>query len=213
MKIYIAGRIAGDKQYKAKFREAERKLSEAGHIALNPATQPAGLSNADYIRVCFAMTPTITRIRDTNEFITAVSVKERIAACLSVFIKKTLPTGGIGRGAVRQADGQVDYAGKHLGPGMIMEMNAGDDAQVVDPKGSATDATAFLKTQQGLIGAGQGLSYEAVSRDMTGATYSSARQNAIEDESTYAEDIELLTDFMALKTTVVGFLYGGDGAN
>lgn len=145
------------------------------------------------------MTPTITRIRDTNEFITAVSVKERIAACLSVFIKKTLPTGGsgIGRGVVHQPDGQVDYAGKRLGPGMIMEMNAGDDAQVVDPKGAATDATAFLKTQQGLIGAGQGLSYEAVSRDMSGATYSSARQNAIEDESTYAEDIELLTDFMS----------------
>lgn len=142
------------------------------------------------------MTPTITRIRDTNEFITAVSVKERIAACLSVLIKKTLPTGGVGRSAVRQADGQVDYAGKRLGPGMIMELNAGDDATVVDPKGAATDATAFLKTQQGLIGAGQGLSYEAVSRDMTGATYSSARQNAIEDESTYAEDIELLTDFM-----------------
>ena len=39
MKIYIAGRIAGDKQYKAKFREAERKLSEAGHIALNPDPQ------------------------------------------------------------------------------------------------------------------------------------------------------------------------------
>lgn len=143
------------------------------------------------------MTPTITRIRDTNEFITAVSVKERIASCLSVLIKKTLPTGGIGRGAIRQADGQVDYAGKRLGPGMIMELNAGDDAEVVDPKGAATDATAFLKTQQGLIGAGQGLSYEAVSRDMSGATYSSARQNAIEDESTYAEDIELLTEFMS----------------
>ncbi len=91
------------------------------------------------------MTPTITRIRDTNEFITAVSVKERIAACLSVFIKKTLPTGGIGRGSIQRADGQVDYAGKKLGPGMIMEMNAGDDAQVVDPRESATDATAFLK--------------------------------------------------------------------
>lgn len=142
------------------------------------------------------MTPTITRIRDTNEFITAVSVKERIAACLSVFIKKTLPTGTIGRG-FRQADGQVDYAGKKLGPGMIMEMNAGDDAQIVDPKSAATDATAFLKTQQGLIGAGQGLSYEAVSRDMNGATYSSARQNANEDENTYAEDIELLTEFMS----------------
>jgi phage portal protein, lambda family len=143
------------------------------------------------------MTPTITRIRDTNEFITAVSVKERIAACLSVLIKKALPSGGLGRQGVQQPDGSVDYTGKKLGPGMIMEMNAGDEAQVVDPKGAATDATAFLKTQQGLIGAGQGLSYEAVSRDMTGATYSSARQNANEDESTYAEDIELLTAFMS----------------
>lgn len=143
------------------------------------------------------MAQTITRIRDTNEFITAVSVKERIAACLAVLIKKNLPSGGTGRGGVRQADGQVDYAGKKLGPGMIMEMGAGDEAQVVDPKGAATDATAFLKTQQGLIGAGQGISYEAVSRDMSGATYSSARQNAIEDGETYAEDIEKLTDFMS----------------
>ena len=48
-----------------------------------------------------------------------------------------------------------------------------------------------------LIAAGQGLSYEAVSLDMSGATYSSARQNAIEDENTYTEDVELLTDFMS----------------
>ena len=32
-----------------------------------------------------------------NEFITAVSVKQRIMACLSVFIKKALPPGGMGR--------------------------------------------------------------------------------------------------------------------
>ena len=38
------------------------------------------------------LAPTITRIRDTNEFITAVSVKERIAACLSVLIKKAIPS-------------------------------------------------------------------------------------------------------------------------
>lgn len=143
------------------------------------------------------LAPTITRIRDTNEFITAVSVKERIAACLSVLIKKAIPSGGFGRSGGRGPDGQVDYAGKKLGPGMIMEMNAGDEAQVVDPKGAATDATAFLKTQQGLIGAGQGLSYEATSRDMSGANYSSARQNAIEDESTYSEEIELLEAFMS----------------
>lgn len=91
----------------------------------------------------------------------------------------------------------MDYEGKKLAPGMIQSLGAGDEIQVVDPKGSGSDAAGFLKTQQGLIAAGQGLSYEAVSRDMSGATYSSARQNAIEDENTYTEDVELLTDFMS----------------
>ena len=150
------------------------------------------------IREMSDMSHTITRIRDVNEFINAVSIKERIAACLAVLIKKTIPTGtSLGRSGVRGPDGRVDYSGKKLGPGMNMEMGAGDEAQVVDPKGAATDATAFLKVQQGLIGAGQGLSYEAVSRDMSGSTYSSARQNAIEDEDTYTEDMELLTEFMS----------------
>lgn len=143
------------------------------------------------------MAPTITRVRDTNEFITAVSVKERIAACLAVFIKRAIPAGGFGRGGARTPDGGVDYEGKKLAPGMIQSLGAGDEIQVVDPKGSGSDAAGFLKTQQGLIAAGQGLSYEAVSRDMSGATYSSARQNAIEDENTYTEDVELLTDFMS----------------
>ena len=49
------------------------------------------------VREMSDMSPTITRIRDANEFMIAVSVKERIAACLSVFIKKQLPTTGIGR--------------------------------------------------------------------------------------------------------------------
>lgn len=142
------------------------------------------------------MAPTITRVRDTNEFITAVSVKERIAACLAVFIKRAVPAGGFGRGGVRTEAG-MDYEGKKLTPGMIQSLGAGDEIQVVDPKSAGSDATTFLKTQQGLIAAGQGLSYEAVSRDMTGATYSSARQNAVEDENTYSEDVELLTDFMS----------------
>lgn len=157
------------------------------------------------------MAPVVTRIRDTNEFITAVSVKERIAACLSVFIKRAIPSGGFGRGGVRNESGGVDYEGKKLAPGMIQSLGAGDEIQVVDPKSTGSDATGFLKMQQGLIGAGQGLSYEAVSRDMSSATYSSARQNAIEDEETYAEDIELITVFMSevYETFIIsGYLAG-----
>jgi len=149
------------------------------------------------IREMSDMTPTVTRIRDTNEFMTAVSVKERIAACLSVFIKKTLPPVGIGRqGSNAGNAGQHNYDGKTLTPGMIKELNAGDEVQVVNPTGQATDATSYTKLQQRLIGSGQGLSYEATSRDMSETNYASARQGMIEDEMTYAEEEEAILEIL-----------------
>ena len=129
------------------------------------------------IREISDMSPTITRIRDTNEFMVAVSVKERIAACLSVFIKKTIPTTGIGRGIGVGQGALHDYQGKSITPGMIKELNAGDEIQVVNP-------------------AGQGISYESTSRDMSESNYSSTRQGIIEDEMTYAEEKEMLMEVM-----------------
>lgn len=142
------------------------------------------------------MSQTITRIRDTNEFMVAVSVKQRIEACLSVFIKRAYPTAGLGRSGNVATGPRESYDGKTLSPGMIKEMNVGDEVQVVNPQGQATDASAYTKLQQHLIGAGQGLSYEATSRDMSETTYSSARQAIIEDSMTYAEEDELLSDVM-----------------
>ena len=55
MKIYIAGKIAGDRRYRAKFREAAKALEAAGHVVLNPATLPDGLTDGDYMRICMAM--------------------------------------------------------------------------------------------------------------------------------------------------------------
>ena len=48
MKIYISGKITGDRRYKAKFREVEKKLAAAGHIVLNPATAHVVLFMQDY---------------------------------------------------------------------------------------------------------------------------------------------------------------------
>ena len=148
------------------------------------------------IREMSDMSPTITRIRDANEFMVAVSVKERIAACLSVFIKKTIPTTGIGRGIGGVQGVLHDYQGKSITPGMIKELNAGDEIQVVNPAGQATDAASYIKLQQRLVGAGQGISYEATSRDMSESNYSSTRQGIIEDEMTYAEEKEMLMEVM-----------------
>jgi len=143
------------------------------------------------VREMSDMAQTLTRIRDCNEFITAVSVKQRIEACLSVFIKKALPVSGVGRPATSM-ERRMDYEGKSLTPGMIRELNAGDDVTVVNPTGQGVDAAQVVKLMQRLIGAGQGLSYEAMSRDMSETNYSSARQGAIEDELTFVEEQEAL---------------------
>lgn len=55
MKIYIAGKITGDPGYLDKFREEAEKLEGMGHIVLNPAELPEGMSKAEYMRICLAM--------------------------------------------------------------------------------------------------------------------------------------------------------------
>lgn len=150
------------------------------------------------IREISDLAPSLPRARDANEFIQAVSVKERIAACLAVFVKRQVPMQtGYGRVNNSSNDPRMSYSGKSLSPGMITELNPGDEIQVVDPKNASSDATAFLKTEQRLMGAGQGLSYEAISRDMSQVNYSSARQGLIEDELTYDDEKEWVRQFLS----------------
>ena len=55
MRIYLAGKIAGDPGYREKFQKAQARLERDGVAVLNPANNPEGLSKADYMRLSFAM--------------------------------------------------------------------------------------------------------------------------------------------------------------
>lgn len=57
MIYYIAGRITGNPDYKEEFERAAREIArlDPGAVILNPAVMPGGLSNAGYMRICFAM--------------------------------------------------------------------------------------------------------------------------------------------------------------
>ena len=57
MKIYIAGKITGDPNYKEKFNEAEAELKKIipGSVILNPAILPEGLEEEDYMRITMEM--------------------------------------------------------------------------------------------------------------------------------------------------------------
>lgn len=54
-KVYIAGKINGDENYKQKFADAEEFLTKGGYIVLNPSFLPEGLSYEEYMRICMAM--------------------------------------------------------------------------------------------------------------------------------------------------------------
>ena len=57
-KIYIAGKITGDPDYKTKFEEAENFYKKKGFTVLNPSWMPQGMQKADYMRIFFAMIDT-----------------------------------------------------------------------------------------------------------------------------------------------------------
>ncbi len=57
MTFYIAGKITGDPDYKSKFDAMKGRILEAWPWCqvLSPADNPQGMSNADYMRLSFAM--------------------------------------------------------------------------------------------------------------------------------------------------------------
>lgn len=143
------------------------------------------------VREVSDLSPMLTRIKDMNEFMNAVTIKEKIAACLAVFIKRVHSQTAI-PGKSTQNTKSIQYEGKRIVPGMIMEMNMGEEAQMLNPAGQGTDAAAFIKMQQRMVSSSNGLSYETTSRDMAETNYSSARQSMIEDDLTYDEEREIL---------------------
>ena len=55
MKVYIAGRISGYKDFFQHFGKAEKELKEKGYIVLNPSMLPSGLEQQEYMSICIPM--------------------------------------------------------------------------------------------------------------------------------------------------------------
>lgn len=153
-------------------------------------------SHPQQIREITPFAMTIQRVADTEDYLSTIAVKEKTLACLAIFIKRQNPLmGGMpGRLGPNTVDDKTGYTKRSLTPGMIEELMPGDEAQSVIPSGQASNAKEMLSTFNRFIGAGQGLSYEAVSRDMSQVNYSSARQGLLEDRRTYQRIQRFLID-------------------
>lgn len=146
----------------------------------------------------------LDRIRDLDSLLEAMVVKERIAASVAMVVTTSSPDGGFGR-ASGLKDTSSGYNGKMITPGMIQKLQPGEDAKIIAPPGQAGNAAEFARLQQRLIASGQGLSYEAVARDLSQVTYSSARQGLIEDDTMFAIERKRL-DKHVLRKVYTAFL-------
>ncbi len=121
------------------------------------------------------------RIRDANEYMDAELVAARVAACFAGFVTTENPAGHIGR-KPESADGQRLES---IEPGMVNYLRPGERIDFAQPGRPNENATDFLSGQERLIGAGLGLSYEVLTRDMSRVNYSSARQGHLEDRQEF----------------------------
>lgn len=54
-KVYLAGKITGDPNYREKFAAAEKDLREQGYVVMNPAILPDGWEWEDYMSIGYEM--------------------------------------------------------------------------------------------------------------------------------------------------------------
>lgn len=55
MKIYIAGKITDNPNYKEQFEAVQKALEQEGHAVMNPAILPPGFEHHEYMKICYAM--------------------------------------------------------------------------------------------------------------------------------------------------------------
>lgn len=102
MKVYIAGKITGNENYREEFEKAQAELEKDGHTVLNPAVLPEGLTKAEYMRICFAMIDIADEVRFLPGWQDSEGAKVEYTYCLYVG-KKMLDLG-----LIRNAERAVD---------------------------------------------------------------------------------------------------------
>lgn len=90
-KIYIAGKIAGDLDYKSKFGIVAEDYRKMGYAVLNPARMPKGMQKADYMRICFAMIDTADVVIFLPGYETSPGAQLELQYCLYIDKDVRLP--------------------------------------------------------------------------------------------------------------------------
>lgn len=116
------------------------------------------------------LAPVMLRIADFADYEDAQLLRQKIASCFSVFYTDTLGTGAP----------RADTAEK-VEPGMIIRLGSGADVKFGTPP-TITDYKDYSFVSLHALAAGLGVSYEALTGDMSGVSFSSGKMGRLEFE-------------------------------
>lgn len=114
--------------------------------------------------------PCIIRVKDLDDYEDAQLVRQKIAACFSIFVKDI--NGDI------EDDGDCDL-GEKIEPGLIELLPSGKEVQAFDPP-SVDNYSEYLTSNLRAIASGFGVTYEMLTNDLSSTNFSSGRMGHLE---------------------------------
>jgi len=119
------------------------------------------------------LSPVIPYAYHLDDLIEAELINAKVSASFGIAIKKN----GSPVGQFNPESGQREI---EIAPGMMIELNPGEDIAVIDPKRPGNTFNDFVKLILRGMGRAIGLSYEQISGDKADVNYSSARHSELE---------------------------------
>lgn len=119
------------------------------------------------------LAPVLNIFKNLSSFVEAELLKNRIAACFSIFVKKNDPLNT----SVKRSN-ETDKKNQRLEsiePGRIDYLEIGEDIQVANPGGPGGSYDPFIYSLLCLIAASLNIPYELVAKDFSRTNFSSAR--------------------------------------
>jgi lambda family phage portal protein len=123
------------------------------------------------------LAPSMMKLRDFDDYEDAQLMRQKIAACFSVFVTDSAEnlTGNI-KGTQKNSAGELS---ERVTPGIIEHLPAGKQVSFASPPGT-TGYGDYSKTQLRGIAAGIGVTYEALTGDLSNVNFSSGRMGWLE---------------------------------
>lgn len=114
----------------------------------------------------------LRRLKNAEDYDEAELERNYIASCYSVFVRTDLDFPDAVAGDTYDADGKLV---RSIEPGRIQYLGESDEVTPTSPSGAPASFDPFMQHQARMFAAGCGSSYEFLSNDFRGMSYSTAR--------------------------------------